>query len=1036
MMSQMPVRNFLFTSVFIALAGSASAGDSSVKFNRDIRPVMSDTCFHCHGPDKNSRKANLRLDLRDEALKPAKSGAVPIVPGKPEESEVIKRFFTPVADDLMPPEEAHKALTQEQKDLFKRWIAEGAKYEAHWAYTPLVRPPVPAVKQKDWVKSPIDAFILEKLEAAGVAPSPEASSTVLLRRLSLDLTGLPPEPGTAGGPVGEMAERLLKSPHFGERMAVWWLDVARFTDTVGFHGDQNLRNFPYRDYVIGAFNRNLPFDQFTREQLAGDLLPNPTPQQLVATGFNRLNMVTREGGAQPKEYIAKYGAERVRTVGGAWMGSTLGCCECHDHKFDPFLAKDFYSMQAYFADVKQWGVYSDYGYTPNPDLKGWSNEHPFPPEIQVESDYLKERRAGLRTRMAALAAGQENRAAAWTAASRAWLKENTTGWAASTPLVASSTASPKPKKGAPAKAARAAAKKAACDPAQDEKPEAATVAATVRPDGAIVFTAAATETNTLTFSPPAGWLATLRLDVLPDLARKGSILRSGAQGGATVNLKASLLRKDAKKETPLAIRYATATHKEPRYRNGNEVDDILGGWKTPAAAWNQPQTAVWCLDAPVELAAGDVVKVELADNALSSVRLSFSRFAVLDDTTNLASATAAGLESWLASTGADAAAFAEWKKLFAAMHECHGGKAWTVVTEARAPLTVRVLPRGNWMDETGPVVEPASPVFLTAGSPASATRRTRLDLANWLCSAENPLTGRAVMNRLWKQFFGTGLSAIVDDLGAQGEPPSHPELLDWLAVEFRESGWDMKHMIRLLVTSATYRQSSSLRPEMREIDPANRLLSSQNPRRLDAEFVRDNALAISGLLNPDMGGPSVKPYQPTGYYAALQFPDRPYDASPDDRQWRRGVYMHWQRTFLHPMLANFDAPMRDECTAARTNSNTPQQALTLLNDPAFVEAARAFATRLLKSTVKDDSSRIGLAYEHALFRRPDEQEITSLLSFLQTQRTAWKADPAAAEKMLKTGLTPLPPDTDTTELAAWTSLCRVILNLHETITRY
>ncbi|MEY3548513.1 MAG: hypothetical protein RLZZ552_880, partial [Verrucomicrobiota bacterium] len=385
------------TLACLSLAAGLTAADATnepVRFNRDIRPLMSDTCFHCHGFDPKSRKGGLRLDLREEALKAGKSGEIAIVPGKPEESEIIKRIFSTDAAEVMPEKEAHKTLTPAQKELFRRWVAEGAVYEPHWAYKPLEMPAIPPLPAGG--KNPIDAFIGAKLAEKKIKPSPEATKERLLRRVSLDLTGLPPTPAETAAFLADKSpdayekqvDRLLASPRFGERMAVWWLDVARFADTVGYHGDQNQRIFPYRDYVIKAFNENKPFDVFTREQLAGDLLPNPTEEQLVASGYNRLNMMTREGGAQAKEYLAKYGAERVRSVSNAWLGSTFGCAECHDHKFDPIKSADFYTLQAFFADVKQWGVYADYSYTPEPELKGVGNDHPFYPEIRSKNAYL------------------------------------------------------------------------------------------------------------------------------------------------------------------------------------------------------------------------------------------------------------------------------------------------------------------------------------------------------------------------------------------------------------------------------------------------------------------------------------------------------------------------------------------------------------------------------------------------------------------------------------------------------------------------
>ncbi|MCE9520746.1 MAG: PSD1 and planctomycete cytochrome C domain-containing protein [Verrucomicrobia bacterium] len=1051
--------------VFTLIVSSLTAGAAGkLRFNRDIRPLMSDTCFHCHGPDKNARKAGLRLDIREEALKPAKSGELPIVPGKPDQSEIIKRLFAEDKDDLMPPEEAHKTFTSAQKEMFKQWVTEGAEYEPHWAYTPLVRPPVPAVgTATNSSRNPIDAFIADKLAEKKITPSAEADRRTLLRRLSLDLIGLPPTPEEIQAFVSDQSpkayenqvERFLKSPHFGERMAVWWLDVARFSDTVGFHGDQNQRIFPYRDYVIDSFNRNKPFNQFTLEQVAGDLLEAKNQEQrttnLVASGFNRLNMMTREGGAQPKEYIAKYGAERVRTIGGAFLGATLGCCECHDHKFDPFTARDFYAMQAFFADVKQWGVYSPYGSSPNPELKGFNNEYPFPPEIEVESAYLKERASRIKAKMTGIASAtqtqllKDGNAKAdfdkWRTSSHAFLKDNPTGWVAPKPEVKLSAATSVKAKGAPK-----------ADPKEKSKANALQPDAfVVQADGKILFSGAAGDDTSVIMQPPAGWVSAVRVELLPDASHKGSILRSGDHGSATLKLTSELLKSDAKKPEPLGFRYADANFKEPNYKSGAEIIGIKDAWKTSDMEWNQPHIAFCVFDKPVKINQGDKLTLRLTGNTAGCVRVSVSPFAPVsmvdhDWMASLKAALEKGdasardvlLEAFLTGTGWNQSALKEYTAQFAELLECRGGRSWTLVTQAvEKPLTVRVLARGNWMDESGAIVEPASPEFLpTVFKPQNGKRLTRLDLAKWLCSKENPLTPRAFMNRLWKQFFGNGLSMIVDDLGAQGEPPSHPELLDWLAVEFRDSGWDVNHMIRLIVTSNTYRQSSSLRPELHDIDPNNRLLASQNPRRLDAEFVRDNALFISGLLNPDMGGPSVKPYQPEGYYTNIQFPDRNYVADHDDRQWRRGVYMHWQRTFLHPMLANFDAPMRDECTANRPNSNTPQQALTLLNDPTFVEAARVLAQRLLVDMKGDDTARIQSAFALALGRSAKDSEIASLTAFLKSQREAYRKNSGDADKIIRVGLAPVIENVDHIELAAWISLARVILNLQETITRY
>ncbi len=1041
---------------FAGALAAASAPLPPVSFNRDIRPIMSDTCFHCHGFDAKSRKADMRLDIREEALKPTpKHKYFPIVPGKPDESEIIARIEDTA--DPMPPDEAHKVLTPEQKALFRRWVAEGAVYEPHWAYAALTRPAVPKIENRpSEIVNPIDAFIRAKLAEKKIEPSAEAPKARLLRRLSLDLTGLPPTPAEVAAFVADnspkayekQVDRLLSSTHHGERMAVWWLDLARFTDTVGFHGDQNQRIFPYRDYVIEAFNRNKRFDQFTIEQLAGDLLPNPTKEQMVATGYNRLNMMTREGGAQAKEYLAKYGAERVRSVSAAWFGSTFGCAECHDHKFDPIKTRDFYELQSFFADMKQWGVYADYNYTPNPDLKGYNNDYPFPPEVQVDSPYLLARaqrfNAELVAQRVSFAKGLKDAATkekftAWQAEMRAFLAQEPTGWAQPAPT--------------------AAIMKGMAPAAKGEVP---------MTDGLVVRAPRALATGEalrITLQP-AGRVAALRLEVADDIApaapaaaatKKGKA-PTAAQMRAAGTLKLTAVVRttgegsDAKKDEKLDFVFSDSATKDVVYVGGTDVIGLGSGWKLPADPGAGRPSGVWLLATPRVFAANEQLVISVT-GAAPPLRVYTSPLGDLDPlavsspeirtalSTEPAKLTAVQRETlaatWLLSTASDPAAFDQQQKLAARLRETRQGRAWSMVTEqAKEPLTVRVLPRGNWQDETGVVVLPATPSFLPGRIESTPEKRlTRLDLAKWIVSDQNPITARTVMNRLWAMYFGTGLSAAVDDLGSQGEPPSHPELLDWLAVEFRASGWDLRHMMKTIVMSRTYRQSASLRPELRDLDPANRLLASQNPRRLEAEFVRDNALFIAGLLNlRDVGGPSVKPYQPDGYYAALQFPDRFYNPSEDDEQWRRGVYMHWQRTFLHPMLANFDAPARDECAAARVVSNTPQQALTLLNDPEFVEAARVFAARLVTAEAKDDA-RFKKAFQLALARDPKPAELASLKTHLTAQRDYYRGQPAEAEKLLRTGRS-APPQGDAVDLAAWTSVTRIILNLQECLTRY
>jgi hypothetical protein len=1012
----------------------AQASTNQLSFNRDIRPILSENCFQCHGPDKGNRKAKMRLDDRDVAIE---KGA--IVPGQPDKSEMITRINSAKEDEVMPPGVTHKHLKQKEKDLLKEWILQGAKYEPHWAYISPVRPALPQVSDKKWAYNAVDTFILHSLEEKKIKPSANADKRTLLRRLSLDLIGLPPTPeelkvflaDKSPKAYEHQVERLLASPHFGERMAAPWLDAVRYADSVGYHGDQNQNCFPYRDYVIDSFNQNKRFDQFTIEQLAGDLLPNPTPEQLTATCVNRLNMMTREGGAQAKEYVAKYQADRARTVSGAWLGSTMGCAECHDHKFDPFSTKDFYSLEAFFGDVKQWGVYADYGYTPNADLKGFGNDHPFPPEIEVTNKYLLDRRTALlaqadqiaTTAMTRFKTNAADRKAFenWVKAGTALFKQNTNGWITPKPTVTFKT-----------------------------KDTNATAEANfkVHKDNAITFSDKGRENVQISLSVSNMSIAAIRLLVAPQAEAttgKGRKMRKGT----TLTLTATVKTNGG--EMKLSFLQAEADHKEPKYTMGLPNIGIKDSWAVSTS--HDTQTGIWVLDKPLQVSNAVTLVLNLGNAALVSARASVSPFAAIEPlqaggneplrealakSSSRRNATERNLVNltYLLSSRWDEKSHAAVAKLAPEVLACRNGRAMTMVTEAREPFTTRVLPRGNWQDDSGEIVAPAVPHFLPQPNNPENRRLTRLDLAKWLVSKENPLTARTIMNRLWKQYFGTGISAVVDDLGGQGEWPVHPELLDWLAVEFEESGWDMKHMVKTIVMSSTYRQESNMRPSLKEVDPNNRLVSCQSPRRLEAEFVRDNALAISGLLNPVVGGPSAHPYQPAGFYVNIQFPERDYYADNNSLQYRRGVYTWWQRTFLHPMMSNFDAPSREESVCARNLSNTPQQGLTLLNDPTFVEASRAFAANLLEAKKQTDEQRIDAAYERALARSAKQKEKDSLKEFLAEQRQHYREHADEVDKLLHVGISPVVGKADKIELAAWTQVCRVIMNLHETITKY
>ena len=994
----------------------------AVDFNRDVRPILSDKCFACHGPDEHERKADLRLDTAEGAFADL-GGYVAFKKGQPEKSEAFLRITSSDRDEVMPPPKFHKELTKEEVATIKKWIAEGADFQMHWSFQSLERPEPPQF-DTPFVRNDIDRFILNRLKEKGPQPSPQADRVTLIRRLYLDLLGLPPKPEEVDQFVQDkspdayeqLVQRLLNSNHFGERMAVYWLDLVRYADTIGYHSDTTMEVSAYRDYVINAFNRNMPYDQFTIEQLAGDLLPNPTLEQKIASGYNRLLQTTEEGGAQAKEYMTIYSADRVRNVSGVWMGATLGCAQCHDHKYDPFTTKDFYSMAAFFADIKE-----------KPIGKRQPNLKLPTPEEEAEIAELKKNLtentiAKFLARDSALANQLAASQADWEAKNLKDLTETQRDWTVLAPTNLKSSG-------------RSALK--------------------TQPDGSVLSTGNNPGTDNYTATlQSSGAVTGLRLEALTHETLKNQSLSRGNGNFVLTNLKLSSNGK------PIKIASAKADYEQPNYPLSNAIDeDPKSGWAANGHNEAVSRTAIFLFAEPVELGEKGQIQVELKHESgishhnIGRFRLSLTSAAepamVKGSDLPLEIQTALKVKATdrhakqkktisdyyitIAPELADARTnLDQWKKRLEAIEKQI--QTMLVSEPLPEPRMTRILPRGNWLDESGPTVEPAVPVFLPHES-IEGRRANRLDLAQWIVADTNPLTSRTFVNRLWKLYFGTGLSRNLDDLGGQGEPPTHPDLLDWMAVEFHQSGWDIKHMITLMVTSGTYRQVSIDTPKIKEKDSGNRYYARQGRWRLDAEFVRDTALEISGLLVDELGGKSKKPYQPAGYWQHLNFPRREWKAGQGEELYRRGLYTFWCRTFPHPAMLAFDAPSREECTAERPRSNIPQQALVMLNDPIFVEAARVFATRI-HSQPGDPASKLNWAWRNALSRQPSPEESRILMDVYKNQLARYTTDTSAAEQLIKIGQFPLPDSVNPAELAAWTQVARTILNTYETSSRY
>ena len=1070
-------------AVCTAAVGTLSAAEPDrPTFNRDIRPIMSDTCFRCHGPDRIARKADMRLDIREEATRPTRSGRTPIVPGAPDRSEIVARIFAEGAN-VMPPRYAHKELTPAQKETIRRWVAEGAVYEGHWAYQRVMRPSVPAIVDAARTKNPIDNFIQDRLRREGLAPAGEADKRTLLRRVTLDLTGLLPTPedtraflaDTTPDAYERVVDRLLSSPRYAEQRTMRWLDAVRYGDTAGFHGDNPIPAWPYRDYVLQAFLKNKPFDEMTREQIAGDLLPNATIEQRVASAYNRLNRTSAEGGLQPKEYLAKYGADRVRTVSAVWLGSTLGCAECHDHRFDPFLAKDFYAMKAFFADIQETGLVPDRG------ARAWGAKLALPTEAQKAAlAALDTKLAAARSRLeeaATQAAAPIDEEARETALTTRW-QSGELAWVWQRPI-------------------DARALNGATLTIYDKEPIESnfyldgSLKTDIKPGDGLVVASGTNpdrEAYVLTLKPGAGVWRQVGLEVVQDESLPGARYARGADRFLLSEVEAEVVER-GQPARRLSFVMATVNDAPPAVSAINDpsmpplaaIDGKLEtAWGIRFGEARNPFLALRFADTLHTTADTTIVITLRHDSELRRAVIGRFRLALAADAfawpptgtsgTRARSRDTSGRTTWASGlseeviralrrpaedrdevertalrdyfifSNPDLADLYRDVQLLETERGLLDSSIPSVVTTASTePVMTRILPRGNWMDDSAPIVEPAIPRFLGALD-TKGERATRLDLANWLVSRDNPLTARTFVNRAWREFFGTGLSKVIDDLGSQGEWPTHPELVDWLASEFMQN-WDVKHIVRLIVTSYTYRQSSlvsrsspasSERAEA-DKDPENRLLARQNRSRIDAENVRDVILQASGLLSDKVGGASVSPIEPPGYLAALNFPKREYSASHGEDLYRRGLYTTWQRTYLHPSLLNFDAPTREECTVSRSISNTPLQALDLLNDPIYVEAARVFAQNAASHGSFD--AQLAWIFDRALNRAPTAEERSILRRLYERNLKRFATAPASAREFLAQGEMPLPANVNSVRLAAMATITRAVLNLHELITR-
>ena len=1024
----------------------------TVDFNRDIRPILSNLCYHCHGPDKTKRQADLRFDTR-EGVFAKRDDLTVTVPGKPAQSEIYRRITTKDAAERMPPDDSGLSLTPHQAQLIQRWILQGASWQAHWSFSPPVRPSLPDVSQPDWPTNAIDHFILARLDKAGLSPSPPANPTTLLRRLHLDLTGLPPTPAQISRYLADdtpaayerEVERLLNSPRLGEHLAARWLDAARYADTSGYQNDGPRDMWRWRDWVLDSLNTNMPFDRFTIEQLAGDLLPNATLEQRIATGFNRNHRGNSEGGVIPEEFQVEYVVDRVDTTATVWLGLTLNCARCHEHKYDPFSQKEFYRLFAYFNNLPENGRAIKEGNSP-PLIKAPT------PAQQVQQLSLAKavtdaRRTALKLRPL-LAMSQRK----WEAADASKLPEGT-DWSVTSGLVAHFAFDQTLSDATDAKRTGKFSDPAAYGPGRLRH------AAKLSGGGFVEVDETPTGFGYRDHFTLSAWIRPDRVDRGTVLSRMTDVVEGKGyyvdfeKGHIRVNLITRWLDDSIRVQSARPItagnwRHLAVTYDGTRLAKGIHL--FLDGRPVPLTVNYDFINQSFESNEPLRLGGGGGAEGRF-EGLLDEVRIYDRDLSAAEVSVLATPQTIPELVS-IPRDRRTPGQVAKLRDYFTAKHATplhrHAVTSLRgllqqqrtfleelptvmVMQELPKPRPTFILQRGEY-DRPGQRVTPGTPPALPP-LPANAAPN-RLTLARWLVNKKNPLTARVICNRFWQGIYGSGLVRTTEDFGSQGEQPSHPQLLDWLATEFHDSDWNVKSLLRTLVTSATYRQSSRLTKTLLETDPLNRLLARAPRYRLSAEVVRDQALFTAGLLNERIGGPSVRPYQPKGLWKEIAS-TTDYNQSHGGDLYRRSLYTYWKRTVTHPTMLAFDASTREACTVRPARTNTPLQALTLMNDITFAEAARTLAERILSESAPANATRLRQAFLLTVARPPRPEEQTILLESLTRQRAAFAANPEAASQLAATGESPRRKGLNDIDVAAWTTLASLLLNLDETISR-